>query len=218
MVYPTEMIIERAHERLNEKNEKMADFAQTFANEYIKNGKLTKERKILIVKTAVGGTGFARKEWGVVSILYKRFIDMVNYALQLNEDNRIVALLWHQGEHDAFENASLEPIERFEFYRRNFTEQMLDIRKRYGEDIPVVAGEFADSWAELPENKKQCDAVERALKESCAYIGRAAVASSYGLLSNDEVFHDGDNLHFCGESVYELGKRYYTAFAETEKG
>ena len=64
MVYPTEIVFEKAHERITADNKKMADFSETFAKNYIDGGYLKKERKVLIIKTAVGGTGFARKEWG----------------------------------------------------------------------------------------------------------------------------------------------------------
>ena len=84
---------------------------------------------------------------------------MVDYGLKLNKDNRIVALLWHQGEHDSFENAELAADERYAFYRENFKKQTLAFRKKYGKDIPVIAGEMVNSWAELAENKTKCDAV-----------------------------------------------------------
>ncbi|MBQ6922029.1 MAG: hypothetical protein IJQ66_02965 [Clostridia bacterium] len=217
MVYPTEMIFEKAHERINGDNKKIADFSETFAKCYIDGGFLEKGRKVLIIKTAVGGTGFARHEWGVGSVLFERLNLMVDYGLKLNKENRIVAFLWHQGEHDAFENADLGAKERYNFYYENFKKQTLAVREKYGKDIPVIAGEFANSWAELPENKSKCDAVERATKDVCRDIGRAAVVESEGLITNDQAFGNGDNIHFCAESQYELGKRYYSLFEKITK-
>lgn len=217
MVYPTEMVFEKAHERVDANGNKFADFSETFAKCYIDGGYLKKGRKVLIIKTAVGGTGFARKEWGVGSILFERLNLMVDYGLSRNKENRIVALLWHQGEHDSFENAELGVKERYNFYYEHFKEQMLAFRKKYGKDIPVIAGEMANSWAELSENKAKCDAVEKATKDLCREIGKASVASSEGLLSNDDAFKNGDNLHFCAESVYELGRRYYSLFEKITK-
>ena len=125
MVYPTEMVFEKAHERVDANGKKLADFSETFAKYYIDGGYLKKGRKLLIIKTAVGGTGFARKEWGVGSILFERLNLMVDYGLSLNKDNRIVALLWHQGEHDSFENAELNAGDRYAFYRENFKSRCL---------------------------------------------------------------------------------------------
>lgn len=212
MIYPTEIVFEKAHERKDSTGKQFADFSETFAQSYIKGGNLKEGRKILIIKAAVGGTGFARHEWGVGSVLFERLKLMVDYGLNLNKENRIVALLWHQGEHDSFENANLSADERYNFYRENFGKQMLVFREKYGKDIPVIAGEMANSWAELPENKVKCAAVEKATKDVCREIGKAAVVSSEGLLSNDDAFKNGDNLHFCAESLYELGKRYYSVY------
>ena len=212
MVYPTEIVLEKAHERISADNKKMADFSETFAKNYIDGGYLRKERKVLIIKTAVGGTGFARKEWGLGSILFERLNFMVDYGLNLNKDNRIIALLWHQGEHDSFENAALTADERYKFYKENFKKQTLAFREKYGKEIPVITGEMADSWAELPENKTNCDAVEKALQDACREIGNAAVVKSTGLVSNDQVFGNGDNIHFCADSIYELGNRYFAAY------
>ena len=113
-----------------------------------------------------------------------------------------------------FENAELNAKSRYDFYFENLKEQLSVIREKYGKDIPVITGEFVNSWAELAENKSQCDAVEKALKDLCADIGNAAMVNSEGLLSNDEVFHNGDNIHFCAKSVYELGGRYFDAYAK----
>ena len=212
MVYPTETVFEKAHERTDAMGKKFADFSETFAKRYIDGGNLQEGRKVLIIKTAVGGTGFSRKEWGVGNVLFERLNLMVDYGLSLNKNNRVVALLWHQGEHDAFENADFDADARYKFYKENFKAQTLAFRKKYGKDIPVIAGEMVNSWAELPENKIKCDAVESATKDVCKEIGKAAVVSSEGLLSNDDMFKNGDNIHFCAESVYELGKRYYSLY------
>ena len=217
MVYPTEMVLEKAHERTDATGKKFADFSETFANCYIDGGFLEKGRKVLIIKTAVGGTGFARKEWGVGNILFERLNLMTDYALKLNKENRIVAFLWHQGEHDAFENANLSADERYNFYRENFAKQTLAFRKKYGKEIPVIAGEMVNSWAELSENKSKCDAVEKATKDVCSAVDIAGVVSSEGLISNDDAFKNGDNLHFCADSIYELGRRYYSLFEKITK-
>ena len=124
MIYPTETVFEKAHERVDANGKKFADFSETFAKCYIDAGFLDNDRKLLIIKTAVGGTGFARHEWGVGSILFDRLNLMVDFGLKMNSKNRIVAFLWHQGEHDAWENANLNAKERYDFYRKNFTEQI----------------------------------------------------------------------------------------------
>ena len=212
--YPTEAILEPVHERVDAKGVPHADPSWSFANQYIADGNLAEGRKVLIVKAAVGGTGFARKEWGVESVLFKRLNAMVDFALNLNKNNRLVALMWHQGEHDAFENAHLSLEERYTFYFGNLKKQMEALREKYGKEMPIIAGEFSDNWAELPENKEKCDIVEKAIKDVCREIGKAAVCESTGLLSNDQALQNGDILHFCEEAQYILGRRYYEKYKE----
>ena len=50
---------------VNGKPERMGDFALTFANAYIDAGLLASDRKILIIRAAVGGTGFQKHHWGM---------------------------------------------------------------------------------------------------------------------------------------------------------
>ncbi len=190
----------------------LSDISEPFVEEYIKDGFLSSDRKILIIKAAVGGTGFALKQWGVGNPLHKRLCDMIEYARSLNSENRFVAFLWHQGEHDAFEQPQLGFEERKAFYYDNFKATAEDIRKRCGaNDLPIIAGEFADSWAD--ENKSAADAVEEATAKVCRDIGFAKVASSKGLLSNAQVMeYSGDNIHFCDESITELALRYYEKY------
>ena len=190
-----------------------ADLSKSFAQEYIKDGRLSSDRKILVVKAAVGGTGFAKKQWGVGNPLSDRLFVMADKALSLNSANRIVAFLWHQGEHDAWENANLNAKERYDFYRKNFTEQMLLIRKRYGTfDFPIIAGEFVPTWVWGLENKEKIEAVYKATKDALTHLGNAGFVSSEGLKSNNEAIGNGDDVHFCQQSLDELGKRYYERY------
>ena len=211
------MRVEIAHERESvDKKTHFADFSETFADRYVKEF-LKNGRKVLIVKAAVGGSGFAKEQWGIGKPLLLRLYEMVDYALSLNKENRVVALLWHQGEHDAFENPQFNSQERYDFYFNNFTDQTKEIRSRYNHaDFPVITGEFVNDWA--GKWKEQCDTVERALKDACTKLGKADNVSSEGLLSNDQSIHNGDDIHFCADSVYELGRRYYDSYKKIIKG
>ena len=209
----TSFTIDHAKYRKND-HRLAADISETFAEEYIKSGLLKSDRKILIVKAAIGGTGFSLKQWGTENPLHRRLCDMADYALSLNEENRLVAFLWHQGEHDAFEQSSLTPCEREKFYHDNFKATVEDIRTRYGEaTLPVICGEFVDDWAD--KFKDATSAVESASVKVCKEVGNAAMAESKGLLSNMQALKwSGDDIHFCYESVLELGKRYFEKFKE----
>ena len=87
-------------------NEIQSNYSLSFAREYIAAGRLAEGRKLLILRTSVGGTGFLENSWKPEDDLFLRMMEMTRTALALNEDNRLVGLLWHQGETDAELGAS----------------------------------------------------------------------------------------------------------------
>ena len=192
--------------------EKTGNFALIFAQKYLESGRLEAGRKILIINAAVGGTGFAKKQWGIGAPLYDRLCDMTKAALNLNGKNRVVTILWHQGEHDAFENSSFSDDERYAFYHSSISAMFKDYIKRFSLDgIPVVAGGFCGEWYE--KYKNNCDIVIKATKAFLAE-NNGGFAESVGLLSNNEKNHNGDDIHFCREALYILGERFYLIFEE----
>lgn len=188
------------------------DFSEPFVDEYISSGYLDGSRKILIIKAAVGGTGFSLRQWGVNNPLHNRLKDMISFALSLNKENRLVAFLWHQGEHDAFELKDLDPISREKFYYSNLKSSIEDIRTSFNTPtLPFIAGEMVDSWAN--KNLEATRSIEKATKEVCNDIGFAYMVSSEGLKSNVEEDESvQDDIHFSMISLVELGKRYFLAF------
>ena len=202
--YPSnDLKIEIAEERVFDGN-LYGDLALTFAEDYIKNGRLKGDRKLLIVRGAVGGTSFHCNQWGLNGILYPKMIEMVDYALGLNPENKVVAFLWHQGEGDT-NHATAEE------YRRYLDDMLSDIRKRYG-DMPFVAGNFVQEW--IPIRGESCNELADAYRKFASENKKAAFVESDGLLSNNQKNNNGDQIHFCREALYELGHRYYDAFSE----
>ena len=193
-----------------------ADYGRSFAADYIAAGMLEKGRKILLVKAAVGGTGFSNCQWGVDNPLSARAEQMIKYALGLNEGNKVKAILWHQGEHDSVSSPLFSVEDRYDFYRIKYGEQIRHLRKLCG-DVPVICGGFVDDWADRAEHKTASDAVEKALADVSASLGKSAFVSSDGLKSNDQTVGDGDIVHFGYYSVLELGDRYFAAYEKIVK-
>lgn len=194
--------IEVAKERVSE-GKKYGDFSLTFCQEYIKNGLLKEDRKLLIIRAAVGGTGFYKKQWGVGNILHSKMIELVDYALSLNCENRVVGFLWHQGEHDAFERNLPQN------YYYQLSDTIKDVRSRYGE-MPFICADFVNEWKQL--NIEQCAPIVEMIKKVSCDIGKSAFIETSDLLSNNQVVANGDNIHFCRESLHELGRRYFQSF------
>ena len=192
-----------------ENDKPIGNFSLTFAEEYIKNGLLKKGRKLLIVRSAVGGTGFYRKHWGMDDILYKKMIEMTDYAVSLNPENKVVALLWHQGEHDAFEGN--KPAT----YKAQLTSLVSAVRERYGKEIPFVSGDFCNEWKS--KNLDSCNPIIDVIKEIVGMDENARFVETSDLPSNNQDTANGDDIHFCRKSQMILGRRYFDAFAQIIK-
>lgn len=202
------LYISVAEERSDE-NGKIADFALSFAREYKKAGMLSDGRKLLIVRAGVGGTGFKKKQWGLGDDLYLRMLRMTDYALSLNKENRVVALLWHQGEHDAFEG---NPPKTFESQLRALVR---DVRGRYNTpDLPFISADFVNEWKS--KNIEICKPIVDKIKDVTVGEGGIFIETS-DLPSNNQRVANGDDIHFCRESLYILGKRYFEAFDKIKK-
>ena len=191
------------------------NFSLTFADEYIKNGLLSEGRKLLIIRSAVGGTGFMANHWKVGDCLYVKMIDMINTALSLNPNNRLVALLWHQGEDDAIRSAS------FQTHYDNLATLLNSVRSQYDAPaLPFIAGDFVQEWKEL--NIGTVVLVSDAIRAVCRDYGGRFVETD-GLVSNWQdsrrinLSDDQDKIHFSRRSIYELGRRYFDAFADIIK-
>lgn len=224
----TKIDVFTAEDRI-ENAENSGNFAHAFAREYVKSGKLQIGHKLLIVDAAVGGTGFWRKEWGVGNVLYRRLCDLTDAALRAGK-GKIVAFLWHQGEHDAFEGDETCD-QKYARYKTALHAMLKDYTERFGcyfadnqtnekkRALPFIAGGFCNEWNLT--TKERCDAVLRALREICAegidaeYARLSgAFVETNGLFSNNQKIGNGDTIHFCRQSLHDLGTRYYAAFCK----
>jgi len=193
-------------------NEIQSNFALSFAREYISNGHLAEGRKLLILRTAVGGTGFLENSWKLTDDLYLRMMEMTRTALALNAGNRLAALLWHQGETDAELNAS------YEVHYNHLMTLVKSVRDEFAvPELPFVAADFVHHWKN--DHIAICTPVVDAIRAVCRDCGNGGFAETDGLLSNlQELARNPlgweDPIHFSRRSIYELGKRYYRIFVQ----
>jgi len=186
--------------------DRLGDFSLSFAEAYVAAGLLAPDRKLLIVRTAVGGTGFLKHYWQIGDPLYERMLRMTDYALSLNPENRLVGFLWHQGEHEA---AFLNDPQR---YHDQLLAVLESVRERYAVPaLPIVCGGFCDQWAR--ENQPACDEIMAVIRKAAGELSGHYVETA-DLRSNDQKTGDGDTIHFCREDLQKLGCRY---FAEYQK-
>ena len=204
-----------AKERLGANGETYSDFSLTFGRDYVNASLLAPGRKLLIVRAGVGATGFARSDeksahWGIGEPVYEKMIQMIDHAMALSPDNRLVGMLWHQGEHQASEASTTR-------FSQLLKELLLSVRERYSvPELPIVAGDFVQDWK--GKHFEEADRVTQAIRQVLDELGHTAFVASEGLLSNNQKIANGDDIHFCRESLYELGHRYFRAFLSIEKG
>lgn len=196
-------------------NEIQSTFALSFAREYISHGLLADGRKLLILRTPAGGTGFLDNRWRIGNDLYERMMGMTRDALSLNPENRLAALLWHQGEQDATLKAS------YDVHYNHLMTLLTSVRETFGApDLPFIAGDFVHHWKN--DHIEDCIPVVDAIRAVCRECGKGAFVETDGLLSNLQELKRNplgwdDPIHFSRCAVYELGKRYFKAYTEITK-
>ncbi|MCL1858308.1 MAG: sialate O-acetylesterase [Oscillospiraceae bacterium] len=199
-----DLTISIAEERIWDGN-KINDFSLSFAREYIKSGKLETGRKILIIRSAVGGTGWADHRWGMTEDLYLKMMEMIKASLELNPENKLVAFIWHQGETDAG-----SPRDTHYNHLKELVESVRNVYKYPG--LPFIAGDFVHEWKN--ENLAVTEPVIQAIKDVCNDIGNAAFVETSELHSNNQDTGNGDIIHFSREALNQLGVKYFNAFAK----
>jgi len=199
--------IEAAKER--ERQGKLGEFSLSFARKYLEEGCLQSDRKLLIIRAAEGGTSFSAGQWGMTDVLYLRMLKMIDAALALNKNNRIVGFLWHQGESDAVNG--LNPA----VYQQNLTKLFTSVRERYNlPQMPIITGGFCDEWES--QNHAICKPITDAIQAVCAEIGYAVYVQTADLKSNNQQIADGDTIHFSRDALYILGERYFEAWEKVK--
>ena len=184
----------------------------SFAREYINGGRLADDRKLLIIRAAVGGTGFLDNHWKSTDDLYLKMMEMIDTALSLNPENRLVAMLWHQGETDATLKAT------YDQHYGHLSTLVNSVRESFScPDLPFIAGDFVHHWRDA--NMEICTPVLDAIRAVCGK-DRSGFVETDGLESNLQGNFEHplgwrhDAIHFSRKSVYELGKRYYAKLCE----
>lgn len=190
-----------------------SSFGLSFAREYMNSGRLAEGRSILIIRAAVGGTGFLDNRWKLTDDLYLKMMDMIETALSLNPENRLVALLWHQGETDAMLGAT------YDGHYANLSALVKSVRDTFDQpSLPFIAGDFVPHWRDA--NAEIATPVSNAVRAVCQDLDHGGFVESDGLKSNLQGDFEHplgwrhDAIHFSRASVYELGKRYYAKFCE----
>lgn len=157
-------------------------------------------RKILLIPGAVGATGLVapgNSRWGVGDDLFEAAMDAAVAAMTLTGSNRIAAVLWSQGEHDALGGVSQSA------YRTALLAVVDEIRDRLGDvGIPFLCDGAVPEWE----------------AETAAYAPIKAALESLPLYRDYTHFADGlpdhddpaGNIHYGAAGNRLRGARFAT--------
>ena len=123
----------------------------------------------------------------------------------MNRSNKLIAFLWHQGETDAIANIPED------VYYKNLSNLLHTYRSTFNaNNAPFIVGDFVKQWKDKGQFcwKPIIAATKRLVNDN----ENTAFVETDGLDSNDVIFHDGDDIHFCRKSLYNLGERYFKAY------
>lgn len=162
-------------------------------------------RNVLIVPAALGSTsviGDENNSWDpdnttAARNLAHRAAAEITKALALHPRNRVRAIYWVQGEHDAM--ASTDPA----WYRGKLIEIIDLMRGAAGEDVPFIIGSMVPEWYEARPAAVALDAAQREVTERIP--GTAYVPGPRGLNQ------DNGGIHYNAAGARELGRRLYDA-------
>lgn len=158
-------------------------------------------RPILLVPTAKGGSGFSGDDWNPGDYYFETAITQSNAAMASHPGNRLIAILWHQGENDVIGGYSTAQ------YATAVDTLIYQFRARVAgaATAPFILGQFVPDWVPSPSPA----AVLSAINSTPTRVAYTAVAPSTGLTGNSLE----DIIHFDAPSLRAYGPRYFTALA-----
>lgn len=192
-------------------------FARLYAKKYLVSG-----RRVLLVPTASGGSNILA--WAPSApdeVLFKDMVVRARLSLEtiIPESkfrNRIVAVLWHQGEANLFEWkfrpdmqwARAIPIRAYGERLRQIVETLQS--EFPDERFPFLIGEI--NQAVFPGDPIRVN-FDKELQRIEKEIPCTGLVPSDGLKNNSE-FIPNDGEHFSAEALVQFGARYFKKFGE----
>lgn len=165
--------------------------AASFALDYVKEY----DEPIGLIPCAFGGTSITQWQPGG-----ELFENMINKASLLGENDKIIGILWAQGETDA------KSIDNIDEYVMLFDNMLSELEKRLSlSDVPVILADLIPFIYENPVYNTATiisDAIKRI----------ASRDKKFGLVMTDGLVSKGDGLHYNSKSCRIFGKRFYEEY------
>lgn len=176
-------------------------FALTFAKLY-QSKFLANNRKLLIIPCGKGSTGFCDPGWNPGDPLYNDAVNRVNEICKRYPGSQLVAVLWHQGEHD-----TKNPDYQFELDRMVIS--MRNEVTNWSNPHIFIAGGMVPFWFHKEKERENCNDIIRNLCKRIPYTGFSDSEYPTVISKNDNFV---DDVHFDAEGQREMGRRYFAEY------
>jgi VCBS repeat-containing protein len=194
--------------------------ATEFARRYAAT-QLSPSRKLLIIDGGASGTGFLNQnngtlDWDANTGAYALAVkDLTNAIMSANSKNKIIGMLWQQGENNGYPADPTYAV----LNQVDYQSSWLGMIKYFETNVtgfsaatPVFNGQMVYDWMmQDTTNRKPVDDALRNLsnlRDNTFYI---ASDTSTGLYKINSYSPSGDLVHY-GSSALDLGGRYFDAY------
>jgi hypothetical protein len=179
------------------------------------------DRRVLLVPAAQGSTSLTRvdavqkftwdpsPEHGSVEAgltnLYANATTQIDNALALDPDNRLVAIIWAQGESDANAIASAPTAAGRTAAKAKYADRLLELESglaaRYGA-VPFLVGGMVPEWIGSNGPRQDIDAVHRGLSTLRPEVAYVAGVSGHANAGEDFIHYDAAGARLMGAGFY----------------
>jgi hypothetical protein len=128
--------------------------------------------------------------------LFTRALGQIDAALAQDPDNRLVAVVWAQGESDATRTTS-------EGYRTMLLDVVDRLNARYGA-VPFLIGGMVPEWLNASPQRQAIDQAQQAAPSLRANVSYVPGAAGY---SRSE-----DSIHYTAAGARAMGAKYFAAY------
>ncbi|MFC3296312.1 sialate O-acetylesterase [Clavibacter michiganensis] len=161
-------------------------------------------RKVLLVPAAMASTsmtGDGTYAWNPADTrsrinLFTRALGQIDAALAQDPDNRLVAVVWAQGESDATRTTAAG-------YQSMLLDLVDRLNARYGA-VPFLVGGMVPEWLNVSSLRQAIDTAQQgmpALRSNVSYIPGAAGYS-----------RAEDSIHYTAAGARAMGDKYFAAY------
>jgi hypothetical protein len=163
-------------------------------------------RAVLLVPTALGDTSITPKNgmtWDPADFaarlnLYREAVASIYAALNTRPGNRLVAILWHQGESDV-------PLTTAAVYATKLDALIDDLRSHYG-DVPFLIGQL------VPEEIETGDPNYAAIDRVHADTPNRRACVAYVPGPRASYNSEGEKIHYNAAGQRGMGRRMWCAY------